>query len=196
MKHRVVPVALLLLTVGCRIHVGNGSASADVIQRSALYVPAEPDRQVFVVLDSITFIHQGALYDLVVMHNKKELSEADTTADAARPLLLYKRTAGGPRSLIVRNDHLVMCQNCGGIFGDPYAGINFSADTLTLDHYGGSNWRWSVTHKFVPGSADAWPLAFKHTTSYWVFGPDSTFEETHVTPTAEERLATCTSMND
>lgn len=196
MKHRVVPVALLLWTVGCGIHLRNGSASQVGVHTPVLNVPAEPDREVFVVLDSISFIHQGALYDLVVLRNMQELSEADTTADDARPLLLYKRTVGGPRSLIVRNDHLVMCQDCGGIFGDPYAGITFSADTLTLDHYGGSNWRWSVTHKFVPGSADAWPLAFKHTTSYWVFGPDSTFEETHVTPTAEERLATCTSMND
>lgn len=40
------------------------------------------------------------------------------------------------------------CKDCGGIFGDPYNGILFKANVLTLSHYGGSAWRWSESFVF------------------------------------------------
>lgn len=146
------------------------------------------------MLDSISFPCAGSAYDAVILRSRVEDSIPEPLdSNDARPLLLYKVTADGKRSLLVRNDDLVMCKDCGGIYGDPYAGISFAQDTLKLEHYGGSNWRWAVTHAFVAGVDDAWPLAYKHTVSYWVFEPDSTLEETHVLPTAQDRLSTCSS---
>lgn len=147
-------------------------------------------------MDSISFSYAGSSYNLIVLRSREELSDPDGVSNDSRLLVLYKRIAGGPRSLLVRYDQLVMCQSCGGIFGDLYAGVSFHQDTLKIDHYGGSNWRWSVTHAFLSGSEDARPLVYKHTTNFWVIEPDSTMEETYTAPTAHERLATCNSMDD
>ncbi len=40
------------------------------------------------------------------------------------------------------------CKDCGGVYGDPYSGISFRGNVLTLDHYGGSAWRWSDSFVF------------------------------------------------
>jgi len=41
-----------------------------------------------------------------------------------------------------------MCKRCGGAFGDPFNDISITAGVLTVDHFGGSNWKWSFNHKF------------------------------------------------
>ena len=37
---------------------------------------------------------------------------------------------------------------CGGIFGDPYVGISFKENVITINHYGGSAWRWTSNFTF------------------------------------------------
>jgi hypothetical protein len=190
-------VSTLVLLVGCVARGDQGGPMPVASQGPSQGPVSEPDRSVYAVMDSISFTCAGSAYDAVILHSMEEDSIPEPyTSNAARPLLLYKVTAEGKRSLIVRNDDLVMCEDCGGIYGDPYAGISFDQDTLKLEHYGGSNWRWAVTHAFVVGVDDAWPLAYKHTVSYWIFEQDSTLEETRFMPTAKERLATCTSVTD
>ncbi len=145
-------------------------------------------------LDSISFTAGGTGFDLVILKNIAEDTIGNTGAwEGTRPLLLYRYTSANERELVVRNDSLVMCQGCGGIFGDPYAGITFTDDTLQLDHYGGSNWRWSETHAFVHGSNGDWPLVGWTSMSWSVFDPDSTMEVTRHVPRATDRLATCIS---
>jgi hypothetical protein len=40
------------------------------------------------------------------------------------------------------------CKQCGGAFGDPYDGISFKENIVTLSDYGGSSWRWSESFVF------------------------------------------------
>jgi hypothetical protein len=42
----------------------------------------------------------------------------------------------------------VLRQDDGGAFGDPFAGIDIAKGVLSISHYGGSSWRWSLTDKF------------------------------------------------
>ncbi len=82
---------------------------------------------------------------------------SDTITDAA--LLLRDTTVGlgdpAQRPLIVmlggrgiytssvRNDSVVLKEDEGGIFGDPFAGMEITNGELHISHYGGSAWRWS-----------------------------------------------------
>jgi hypothetical protein len=45
---------------------------------------------------------------------------------------------------------VVLCLGCGGVFGDPYAGMTIRNNFFSVEHYGGSNWRWSriITFRF------------------------------------------------
>lgn len=93
----------------------------------------------------------------------------DTITDAA--LLLRDTTVGlgdpAQRPLIVmlggkeiytssvRNDSVVLKEDEGGVFGDPFAGMEISNGELHISHYGGSAWRWSRVTVFRFDTATA-----------------------------------------
>jgi hypothetical protein len=77
----------------------------------------------------------------------------DTALDATefkRPLLLLLGHADKTFTLAVRNDNIVYCYQCGGVFGDPYDGVEIRKGIFTVHHFGGSNDRWSndITFKY------------------------------------------------
>jgi hypothetical protein len=78
----------------------------------------------------------------------------DTALDATeykRPILILLGHADKSFSLAARNDNVVYCFQCGGVFGDPYDGIEIKDGFFTVHHFGGSNERWSndITFKYL-----------------------------------------------
>ena len=63
--------------------------------------------------------------------------------EAQRPLLILIQNAGGSYYQAGRNNQVVLCKGCGGVFGDPYASITIKSGYFSIEHYGGSNWRWT-----------------------------------------------------
>src|ERR1700748_1748297 len=63
--------------------------------------------------------------------------------DANRPLLLLQGNSNGLYKLVGRNDNVVLCKNCGGIHGDPYEGITIKKGYFSIEHMGGTSWRWT-----------------------------------------------------
>lgn len=83
-------------------------------------------------------LNKDNIEDLVVV--------LDTLGDddmAARPLLLLTQDAKGVYSLAARNDKVVACKGCGGMMGDPLAGIAIKKDFFTIEEEGGSRERWT-----------------------------------------------------
>jgi hypothetical protein len=81
--------------------------------------------------------------------------EADSD-QATRPLLILLGKPGGKLSLFARNDSVVLCKGCGGVFGDPFEGIEIKGRYFSLDHYGGNRFRWTriITFKYNPVKKD------------------------------------------
>jgi hypothetical protein len=79
-----------------------------------------------------------------------KLKNEDTLemGEAQRPLLLLTRGANGKLKQAVRCDSLILCRQCGGVFGDPYEGITISKNSITVNFYGGSGWRWGIEYIF------------------------------------------------
>lgn len=153
----------------------------------------EQDRAGFRPMDSLRFVTGGHPFDLVIL---KSVQEDSVLTDGARwafvrPLLLYRVGAHGERTRVLRNDSLVLCDECGGVFGDPYEGISFERDTLKLRHYGGSAWRWASEHAFIHAVDGSWPLVGLTKVSYSVYEPDSTQEVSHALPDPPVDLRSC-----
>jgi len=102
----------------------------------------------FTILDSASGdLNKDGNRDLVlILRNNYEKENNDTT----RPLLILEGNNKGKYSLHSRNDNVVLCKSCGGVFGDPYSGISIKNEFFSIEHYGGSRYRWRriITFKF------------------------------------------------
>ncbi|QNH63331.1 hypothetical protein [Hymenobacter sediminicola] len=118
---------------------------------------AYPDK--LLVLDSLTADNQGS--------------------ETRRPLLLLTANAQGQYILAARNDNTVMCSECGGMMGDPYQGLTIKNGYFSVEHYGGSGWRWThiITFKYNP-TDHHWYLHRAGGDSFHASNPDSA--KTHI----------------
>ncbi len=105
-------------------------------QRLPAFIPAA-----YSILDSASGdINKDGKKDLVLILKSKE---EEMKVDTSRPLLLLAGDGKGSYKLEERNDSIVLCRGCGGAFGDPYAGITIKNGFFSIEHYGGSSWRWT-----------------------------------------------------
>jgi hypothetical protein len=94
----------------------------------------------------------------------------DTALDATefkRPLLLLLGHADKTFTLAARNDNVVYCYQCGGMFGDPYDGVEIKKGIFTVHHFGGSNNRWSNDIIFKYLSTDMTWYLYKIVDKNW-----------------------------
>jgi len=71
-----------------------------------------------------------------------------------RPLLVLIGQANKSYKLAARSDNAVYCVDCGGQMGDPYTGITIKNGYFSVEHYGGSGWRWTRIITFKYSAAD------------------------------------------
>ncbi|MDB5102073.1 MAG: hypothetical protein JWM80_6494 [Cyanobacteria bacterium RYN_339] len=75
--------------------------------------------------------------------------------EAPRWLLIARRGRDGKLRPWASSTGPVLCRQCGGVFGDPFEELAIRDGVLMLRHYAGSNWRWSLTDRFL-WQAGAW----------------------------------------
>lgn len=102
--------------------------------------------------------------DLIMVLRK---NGEDTTSDVVehpekRPLLILLGQADNTYKLVARNDNAVYCVDCGGVMGDPFMEVVIKKGYFSIEHYGGSGWRWTRTITFKYAPAD----------SYWYLHKD------------------------
>jgi hypothetical protein len=90
--------------------------------------------------------------DLILVLKDTDEKDKIDTIGFKRPLLILLGHADKSFTLAGRNDDVVYCRDCGGVFGDPYDGIEIRKGTFTINHFGGSNDRWSneIIFKYSP----------------------------------------------
>ncbi|GAB2767814.1 hypothetical protein GCM10027175_00780 [Hymenobacter latericoloratus] len=113
--------------------------------------------------------------------------QTDSTAfgsEARRPLLVLTSNVQGQYTLAARNDNAAMCSGCGGMMGDPYQGLTIKNGYFSVEHYGGSAWRWThiVTFKYNPADHH-WYLHREGGDSFHAADPEKV--ETHVKTTRD-----------
>ena len=110
---------------------------------------------------------------ILVLEKEKPAKDADDFPVGQRPLLILLRGADGKLTMIKRNDRVVMCSQCGGVFGDPFEGVIAGHNTFSIEHYGGSSWRWKYSYKFNYSRIDkSWQLVRVEDISYHTSDPE------------------------
>jgi hypothetical protein len=159
-------IILLLLFLNFQVSFAGQTLIGDTIilpQKIAKFIPAG-----YTLIDTaIGDLNLDKYRDVILI--LKTVGE-DTALDATefkRPLLLLLGNVDKTYTLAARNDNVVYCYQCGGVFGDPYEGVEIKKGIFTVHHFGGSNDRWSndITFKYSP--ADKTWLLYKIVDKGW-----------------------------
>jgi hypothetical protein len=89
--------------------------------------------------------NDGLIDKILILREKREI-----TLEEQRPVLILIKQNNGRLKLVAENDNLVLSAGDGGIHGDPYHGITIKNNRFSIEHFGGSGWRWNqvITFKF------------------------------------------------
>ena len=81
--------------------------------------------------------------ELVVVYNTSEEEDFGIT----REIQIFKNK-NNKWNLWHKSRGAVLPSDHGGMMGDPFEGINITNGILEINHFGGSRWKWSYTHKY------------------------------------------------
>lgn len=129
-------------------------------------------------------LNRDAYPDKLLVLDTIQTDTTVTGSEARRPLLLLTADAQGRYTLAARNDNSVLCSGCGGMMGDPYQGLTIKKGYFSVEHYGGTGWRWThiLTFKYNPADAH-WYLHRAGGESYHTGRPDDV--KTHIETTRD-----------
>lgn len=92
-------------------------------------------------------LNKDGIKDVVIALKHKDEDTFAMDEEPKRILLVMLRSKSGLK-VIGKSENVLMCLNCGGVNGDPYNGITIIKGILSVNHYGGSAWRWLEVRKF------------------------------------------------
>jgi hypothetical protein len=121
-------------------------------------------------------------YVLVISEVVAEDAQYEEGAGARSVLVLIRETSG---KLVqaARNLSVAYCKVCGGVFGDPFAGVSVRGTRFTVSNYGGSNDRWAYDYTFAYSIRDrTWQLVRAEETSFHALDPKRTMRKHIYTP--------------
>lgn len=124
-------------------------------------------------------LNSDGILDFVLVIEKTEPSNSE----GERSLLIITGDKSGNLNLAKRNDKVVYCRSCGGMMGDPFNSIEVGKNTFTINHYGGSAWRWTSSYKFnYSRRDDSWQLVKVVKSSFHALDPNNVDKKTFVPP--------------
>lgn len=137
-----------------------------------------------IALESADLNNDGRKDFILVFEREKTELDDYGMPERQRPLLILISDKSGNLTEAKRNEDIVYCSTCGGVFGDPFAGITVGPGTFTVDHYGGSAWRWTRSAKFNYSRIDkTWQLVKFETSSYHTSDPNKVKKKIHLPKT-------------
>jgi len=98
---------------------------------------------------------------MVLKKNGEDTSSNVIEHPEKRPMLILIGQADNTYKLVARNDNAVYCIDCGGMMGDPFMEVVIKKGYFSVEHYGGSGWRWTRTVTFKYSSADNYWYLYK-----------------------------------
>jgi hypothetical protein len=131
-------------------------------QNPALNIPTEV--QEFIETDAAPIALEKAdlngdgRTDFLVVTERARIAGEESPGDQ-RLLFILLRGTDGKLKPGDRSEMVVYCKSCGGVMGDPFAGVEVRRGSFIVNNYGGSNLRWSESYQFDYSRRDkTWQL--------------------------------------
>lgn len=167
---RTTIMALLLL---CAAPAAAASQEAGEVKVTAEIRPFVESGTRAIAVEAADLNGDGRGDFVLVLEKESPAKDENDFPVNERPLLILLRGGDGRLTEAKRNERLVMCSRCGGVFGDPFEGVEAGRNTFTVHHYGGSNWRWKYSYRFNYSRIDrTWQLVRAEELSYHTSDPD------------------------
>ncbi len=167
---------LLLLSAFCFSLVlacGGSSEQSSTKKEAETLIP-----EGFEILDTDTLAIGMDTYVVNALKYENEDSLAGYTNELIRPLTILKKETSSEFELMARNDSIILCRVCGGIFGDPWEGLETEENTFIIYHMGGSSDRWTRNIKFQYDSEKrGWYMISDRGVSFSTYDPEGTYEK-------------------
>ncbi len=109
-------------------------------------------------------INRDGLIDKIII---LQLIKEGNASEEKRPLIILLRKKNGKLAEAARNDNIVLSYDMGGIHGDPYHGLTIKKGFFTVEHFGGSAWRWNYTSTFYFSKKIQQWLLYKTGNEWW-----------------------------
>lgn len=110
------------------------------------FIPSWAQEQ-YTMIDSVLLdTEKDHAPELLVVYTVTNPSDADY--GSPRELIIYKPSPDGILQPWIRSRTAILDAEGGGIMGDPFMGISFDNDQLTINHFGGSQIKWSYIDKY------------------------------------------------
>lgn len=96
-------------------------------------------------------LNKDKLKDIAaVIEYTGEYNDGDNEEWTGQPRILFIifKKNDGTYKLSIQTATLIMRSDEGGVFGDPFAGMEYSRGSIVVSFYGGSAWRWGFTYRF------------------------------------------------
>lgn len=159
------------MIVGC----GEKKSSGEVVQenRYSNFIPKG-----YELLDTATGdLNRDDVEDALLLLNKTNEESNSNYPDqpSKRLLMILLADSNGNLQVKSKSENAVYCVDCGGIMGDPYQQLVIKNGYFSIEHYGGSAWRWSriITFKYN-STEDNWYLHRDGGVTFHASNPDST----------------------
>lgn len=144
-------------------------------QESDLKIPADVKPFVekgmeAIALETADLNGDGTADFVLVLDKIRAKSDEVNYDESERPLLILTRGADGKLTVAGRNDGIVYCRYCGGVYGDPFDSLEARRNGFTVNNVGGSSDRWSASFQFNYSRRDkTWQVVRVVESSYNVF---------------------------
>jgi hypothetical protein len=159
---------------------------------------AAQDKELKIPSDVLPFVESGTKaialeksdlngdgrYDFIlVLEKEKPAKDADDFPVGQRPLLILLRHADGKLSVAKRNENIIMCSQCGGVFGEPFEAVIAKRNAFSVEHYGGSSDRWKFSYQFNYSRIDkTWQLVRVQEIHYHTSNPNGGTNKIYTAP--------------
>lgn len=178
-KIKSMPRQLLIMILSVPISLTAISQAAPLpAELNAFIVPGHE------VLDFKTGdINQDKKPDAILIL-KNPLEDSTREEFFPRPMLILVRQADGRLKQILRNEKAVMGRHDGGVFGDPWQGLDCFDGGFSISFYGGSSWRWAYLYEFRwNGIKKKWLLTKEESSSFNAGDMEGTMKNIEITAT-------------
>lgn len=129
-------------------------------------------------------LNGDGLQDIVFIVELNRARKGNAVDDDGRRILkIAVRLRDGSLTVVKQSEKAVLCRTCGGAFGDPFEDLAASYKGFSIQHYGGSSWRWSNTYTFAYSKRDdTWQLVEVDVLSFHASAPDKQEGKTYSPP--------------